>query len=114
MYESWRLYSTAIRTVERWKARTHIQGFLKEYSRNLLKGASSKSLEIQAAKFVQDPAGHTANEIGQSITGFEETSQLMDTELSKKKLAIWLSSLQPQSTNLRISNPRASVDEIFE
>jgi hypothetical protein len=112
------LYITAVRNVERRKARAHIRGFLKEYGRNLLKEASNRSLEIQAAKFVQELAGRIADEIGWSITGFEEESWPPETGLAKKDLEIWLSSLQHQSVDvekeLRTSGLAASVDEMFE
>jgi hypothetical protein len=112
------LYSIAVRNIGRRKARAHIRGFLREYGRNLLKEASNRSLEIQAAKFVQELAGRIADEIGWSIAGFEEESRTLETELARKDLDIWLSSLQPQSDDvekeLRTSGPAATVDEMFE
>jgi hypothetical protein len=112
------LYTTAVRNVERRKARAHIRGFLKEYGRNLLKEASNRSLEIQAAKFVQELAGRIADEIGWTIIGFEEERWPLETGLAKKDLEIWLSSLQHQSVDvekeLRTSGLAASVDEMFE
>jgi hypothetical protein len=103
------LYTTAVRNIGRWKARAHIRGFLKEYGRNLLKEASNRSLEIQAAKFVQELAGRIADEIGWSITEFREASWPLETELGRKDLEIWLSSLQSQSVDVA-----ATVDEMFE
>jgi hypothetical protein len=87
----------------------YIRGFLKEYGRNLLKEASDRSLEIQAAKFVQKLAGRISDEIGRSITGFKEVSWPLETELARKDLESWLSSLQPQSVDVT-----ATVDETLE
>lgn len=111
------LYTTAVRNVERRKARTHIRGFLKEYGRNLLKEASNRGLETQAAKFVQELAGRIADEISWSITGFEEVSRPRETSLAKKDLESWLSSLQPQSVDaeeINQSGPAGTVEEMFE
>jgi len=112
------LYTTAVRNIERRKARAHIRGFLKEYGQNLLKEASNRSLEIQAAKFVQELAGRIVDEISWSITGFKEVSRSLETGLAKKGLETWLSSLQPQSVDVekepKPSGLAATVDEMFE
>jgi hypothetical protein len=127
------LYTTAVRNIGRRKARAHIRGFLKEYGRNLLKEASYRSLEIQAAKFVQKLAGRIADEIGWSIgwsiVGLEPESWPLETELARKDLENWLSSLRPLSVDdvekdlgitdleipdLGISGLAATVDEMFE
>jgi hypothetical protein len=102
------LYITTVRNIGRWKARAHIRGFLKEYGRNLLKEASNRSLEIQAAKFIQELAGRIADEIGWSITGFREASWPLETESGRKDLEIWLLLLQPQSVDV------AATVEMFE
>ncbi|KAG4428249.1 hypothetical protein IFR05_016268 [Cadophora sp. M221] len=112
------LYNTAIRNIGRRKARAHIRGFLKEYGRNLLKETSNRSLEIQAAKFVQELAGRIADEISWSIAGFEEEIWSQKPDLAKKDLDNWLSSLQPQSVNakkeLRSLDPEAAADRMLE
>ncbi|RYP34123.1 hypothetical protein DL767_004458 [Monosporascus sp. MG133] len=112
------LYTMAVLNVERRKVRVHIRGFLKEYGRNLLKEASNRGLEIQAAKFVQELAGRIADEISWSITGSEEMGRPLETKLAKKDLETWLSSLQPQSVDVEKEpnsiDPGASVDEMFE
>lgn len=111
------LYATTFRNIEQRKARVHIRGFLKEYGQNLRKEAS-KPLEIQAAKLLQELAGRIADEISWSLNGFQEMSQSPETELAKKDLETWLSSLQPQSVDVEEeSNPSclaASVSEEFE
>ncbi|KAH7335627.1 heterokaryon incompatibility protein-domain-containing protein [Pyrenochaeta sp. MPI-SDFR-AT-0127] len=112
------LYTTAVRNIEQRKVRVHIRGFLKEYGRNLRKEASNKSLEIQAAKFVQELAGRIADEISWSINGFQEMSRSLETEVAKKDLETWLLSLQPQSVDIEEElNPlglATSVGEVFE
>ncbi|KAF2011335.1 hypothetical protein BU24DRAFT_278886 [Aaosphaeria arxii CBS 175.79] len=111
------LYTLAVLNVERRKARVHIRGFIKEYGRNLLKEASNRILEVQAAKFVQELAGRIADEIIWTIAGFEETNRSPDPRLGKKDLETWLSSLQPQSVDAKEPNPiglAESADETFE
>jgi hypothetical protein len=112
------LYTTAVRNVERKKAHAHIRGFLKEYGRNLLKEASNRRLETQAAKFVQELAGRIATEISWSVTGFEEMNQPPKTGLADKELEPWLSALQPQNVDvekeLKPSGLVASVDRLYE
>jgi hypothetical protein len=112
------LYTTAVRNVERKKAHAHIRGFLKEYGRNLLKEASNRRLETQAAKFVQELAGRIATEISWSITGFEEMNRPPKTGLADKELETWLSALQPQNVDvekeLKPSGLVASVDRLYE
>ncbi len=104
------MYTTAVHNVERRKARAHIRGFLKEYGRNLLKAASNASLEIQAAKFVQELAGRIADEISWSITGISGLSQPSETEPAKRNLEAWLSSLGGDVER----EPGAGADEIFD
>jgi hypothetical protein len=112
------LYTIAVRHIEQRKARAHIRGFLKEYSQNLLSEASNKSLEIEAAKFVQGSAGHIADEIGWSINGFDEVNRSLQTGLAKKDLETWLSSTQPGNVDIE-EEPKptglaATVDKMFE
>lgn len=112
------LYTTAVRNIERRKAHAHIRGFLIEYGRNLLKEASNRRLETQAAKFVQELAGRIATEISWSITEFEEVNWPPKTGLANKDLETWLSALRPQNLDvekeLTPSGLAASVDRIFE
>jgi hypothetical protein len=112
------LYTTAVRNVEPRKAHAHIRGFLKEYGRNLLKEASNRRLETQAAKFVQELAGRIATEISWSITGFEEVNRPLETGLANENLETWLSALPSQSIDvekeLKPSDLVASVDRMSE
>jgi hypothetical protein len=112
------LYTTAVHDVERRKAHAHIRGFLKEYGRNLVREASNRHLETQAAKFVQELAGRIATEISWSITGFEEVNQSLETASANKNLEAWLSVLRTQNIDveeeLNTSGLAANVDGMSE
>lgn len=112
------IYTIAITRVERQKARVHIRGFLRDYGRNLSREASGSTLELQAAKFVQELAGRIADEITWKIIGFEALPRSPKSRLEKKDLETWLSSLESQHDGIKdepdLSGLRAVADDVFE
>lgn len=99
------------------KARTQLRGFLKDYGRQLLDESLNRSLETQAATFVQQLAGRIADEMIWSLTWSEAQRRPNETESTKKDLETWLSLLQSQNEDLReeqeASGPAISTDELF-
>jgi hypothetical protein len=115
--ESRAIYTVAVNSIDQRKSRLHIRGYLKEYGRDLLKEASQRTLEIQAAKFVMELAGRIADEIRWNITGFEVPSKAPNSSLPKKDLEAWLSSLESRGTGNKDAvslSSRPTAGEMFQ
>ncbi|KAJ4345784.1 uncharacterized protein N0V89_011919 [Didymosphaeria variabile] len=112
------IYALVVTNIDRRKAHSHIRGFLKEYGLDLVKEASNRTLELQAANFIRDLAGRIADEIAWKIAGFEEETRSPKSSSDKNNLETWLSSLRLPGSGAEEepNSPRtgANVEELFE